>query len=219
MGSGVPQGSVLGPLLFLIYVNDIGDNLRSHLKLFANDCTVYREIITTSDCEALQDDLNAILHWTRVWQLSLNVSKCTVMTLSNKRSLPIYTYHLNNTPLQWCDSVKYLGVRLDKKLTWGPRVAEVRLKATTVLNLLRRTLHRCNTKAKTRTYQALVRPRLEYCAPVWKLHKSCDIAALEKVKARAARWICGSSWDKRNHQWSKSSRLCLTELKWMSVES
>ena len=89
-------------------------------------------------------------------------------------------------------SVKYLGVRLDKKLTWGPHVAEVRLKAISVLNLLRRTLHRCNAKAKIRAYQALVRQRLEYCAPVWKPHKSCDIAALEKVQARAARWICGS---------------------------
>ena len=143
--SGAPQGSVIGPLLFLIYTNDIGSNLSSSTRLFADDYTIYREVSKQSDCEMLQMDLNNLHIWTQKWQLSLNASKCKAMRFTNKWKLNHYVYHLNNTPLEWCESYKYLGVILTRSwLGMTMHVSEVKLKATRILNLLRQTMYGCN---------------------------------------------------------------------------
>ena len=112
--SGVPQGSILGPLLFLIYVNDIGDNLTSHSRLFADDCVIYREISESSGCSTMQEDLVRVYEWTQKWQLALNLSKCkAIICISNKRRP---AYRLNNVAVEWVDTFKYLGVRIHPKL-------------------------------------------------------------------------------------------------------
>ena len=82
--SGVPQGSILGPLLFLLYVNDIGTHLKSQIRLFADDCTIFREIASREDCEVLQSDVHKLYQWTCKWQLHLNLSKCKALCISNK---------------------------------------------------------------------------------------------------------------------------------------
>lgn len=102
--SGVPQGSILGPLLFILYINDIGSGLSSHISLFADDCTIFKEISSRQDCDAPQADLNCLFSWTHKWQLSFNTSKCKVMCITNKKKSPQYTYHLNNVPLEWVDT-------------------------------------------------------------------------------------------------------------------
>ena len=81
--SGVPQGSILGPLLFILYINDSGNNLKSPIKLFADDRVVYRRIVTRSDCIELLDDIHTLYHWTQDWQLGLNISKFKSMDLTN----------------------------------------------------------------------------------------------------------------------------------------
>ena len=84
--SGVPQGSLLGPLLFLVYINDISDNLASPAKLFADDCAIYRQVSSnTVDCITLQD-LSKLYTWTQKWQLALNLSKCKAIRISNKEN-------------------------------------------------------------------------------------------------------------------------------------
>ena len=115
--SGVPQESVLGPLLFLMYINDIDVGLTSSVRLFADDCAVFRVITCKMDCDALQSDLNRLYHWTQLWQLTFNQSKCKVMRITNKRNKIHYTYSLNNASLEWVDTFKYLGVRINSKLT------------------------------------------------------------------------------------------------------
>ena len=74
--SGVPQGSVLGPVLFLIFINDLPDNIRSSVRLFADDCVLYRNVKSPLDCQILQDDLNSLAKWEMDWQMKFNVSKC-----------------------------------------------------------------------------------------------------------------------------------------------
>ena len=109
--SGVPQGSILGPLLFLIYVNDISVNLDSPTKLFADDCVLFREIKGSSvGCDILQRDLSRIYDWSQKWQLSLNVTKCKVLCISNRKLTSQYCYKINNLPLEWVDTFKYLAV-------------------------------------------------------------------------------------------------------------
>ena len=87
--SGVPQGTVLGPLMFLLYINDIKCGISSHLKLFADDCILYRTINSQQDQLLLQHDLNIILKWTETWLMELNISKCVVLTCSRLTSSTI----------------------------------------------------------------------------------------------------------------------------------
>ena len=98
--SGVPQGSVL----FLMYINDIDVGLSSSVRLFADECAVFRVITCKMDCDALQSDLNRLNHWTQLWQLTSNQSKCKVMRITNKRNKIHYTYSLNNASLEWVDT-------------------------------------------------------------------------------------------------------------------
>ena len=152
MTSGVTQGSILGPLLFLVYINDLNAGLSSSVRLFADDCAICRVINNKKDCDDLQADLDRLYNWTQLWQLNLNQFKCKVMRITNKRKKFHYTYRLNTAPLEWVDTFRYLGVRKNTKLTWTDHVLEVRMKATRVLNLLRTAMQRCSKQAKARAY-------------------------------------------------------------------
>ena len=215
--SGVPQGSILGPLLFLIYVNDIGHGLKSQARLFADDCTIFREVSSKSDIDALQCDLVKIYQWTQKWQLHLNLSKCKAICISNKRSPPSAQYLINNVPLQWVDTFKYLGITINQKLKWDDHSTNAVLKASRMLNLLRRNMRGCSKSAKSKAYTALVRPHLEYCVPVWAPHTMKYQHALEKVQKRAARWIC-AKWDRSTYRWTKSYDECCNILGWTSLQ-
>lgn len=85
VSSGVPLGSILGPLLFIIYIDDLGRNIKSKIRLFADDCVLYRDIISVKDCRVLQDDLSALALWSHTWQLQFNVSKCKATGISIKK--------------------------------------------------------------------------------------------------------------------------------------
>ena len=172
--SGVPQGFILGSLLFIIYINNIGSSLASHTRLFADDCTVFREISSHQDCVALQTDLDRLLIWSQKWQLSLSASKCKMMCISSKTETPQYTYLLNNVPLEWVNTYVYLRVKIHKKLNWGDHISGITHKATKILNILRRAMYTCSSNAKNRAYIALVRPHLEYCSPVWSPYSGTD---------------------------------------------
>ena len=142
--SGVPQGSILGPLLFLLYVNDIGTHLKSQIRLFADDCTIFREIASREDCEVLQSDVHKLYQWTCKWQLHLNLSKCKALCISNKRTPPTYTYHLSGAVLECVDSISYLGVKITCKLCWSDHISSAAAKANHILSLLRRSMYGCS---------------------------------------------------------------------------
>ena len=217
--SGVPQGSVLGPLLFIIYINDISANLDSKISLFADDCAIYREVSDLSDCSVLQHDLNTISSWTNKWQLKLNTDKCKVMQITNKRNPIIFPYTLGTHGLEWVDSYTYLGVTYNGKLSWTAQCQQAAAKANMMLGLLKRVMKGSHTQAKVRAYRSIVRPHLEYCVQAWSPHYQKNIEILESVQRRAARWMAGSVWSQNSMKWSKSYEQCLTELNLPSLRA
>ena len=101
--SGVPQGTVLGPLMFLLYINDITQGMDSPLHLFADDCLLYRVINSVEDSNRLQGDLDRLSEWANIWQLKFNVSKCTVIHCTRSQTPLICDYFLNNHILKISD--------------------------------------------------------------------------------------------------------------------
>ena len=113
----------------------------STTKLFADDCALYREVNSTRDALILQSDIiNHLFSWSQRWQLPLNVNKCKIINISNKKTNPPTTYFLNDSNLEWVDTFKYLGVVIDHKMKWGDQINHSTSKATKILNLLRRNL-------------------------------------------------------------------------------
>ena len=186
--SGVPQGSILGLLLFILYVNDIKSVIsHSYLKMFADDLTLYRNIASVSDCELLQWDLRRIYEWTLTWLLRLNPLKCEALNINNKRCPLHFNYYIGSHLISWVQKVKYLGVFVTSKLNWSDHYKYCVHKATVCLNHLCRIMFGASFLAKNIAYKCLVRPHLEYACPVWSPFTSSNIKLIESVQRRAAR--------------------------------
>ena len=213
VSSGVPQGSVLGPLLFLLYVDELTTIPKvCKLKLFADDVLLYVSVKSVKDCQLLQKDLSAIVEWSKLWQLNLNPRKCEALSITNKKKPIIFTYFIGDQPVKWTNLVKYLGIHINSKLQWSTQCQIVAAKATRILNVLRRTMFGCDSEAKCRAYKAIVRPLMEYACVVWSPHTAKDVNLLEAVQRRAARWACGSRWDPSTCSWSLSHDTCYQKL-------
>ena len=179
--SGVPQATVLGPLLFLLYINDIASNIQSEIRVFADDCILYRTINKSADCLILQDDINQLLSWASVWQMQFNSKKCHILSITRQRSRPTTTYTLGAEILSPVDSYPYLGVTVSSDLRWHNHISNISTKATRILNFVRRNVHSCSPEAKPLAYTSWVRPHLEYASSAWDPYLTKDIAQLESV--------------------------------------
>ena len=217
--SGVPQGSVLGPLLFILYIDGLHHSVtNSTLKIFANDVTLYKVVTDASDCHVLQEDLTSIFGWTVAWQVRLNPGKCEALNISNKRAPLQFDYSINGGVIQWKPFVRYLGIHVNSK-TWSDHCRIIASKATKLLNVLHRTMFGCSTLAKDVPYKSIVRPSMEYTCEVWNPHTEKDCALLHAIQNRAARWILKSRWDPESLRWTKSSRDCVLTLNWPSLST
>ena len=211
--SGVPQGTVLGPLLFILYISDLPQGIKSQVRLFADDCILYREIKTEDDKAVLQNDIDTLCSWESKWQMKFNIDKCHVMHITHKRK-PLHTYYtMNGDRLNSVTNHTYLGVELNSKLNWADHVNNTATKANKVLGLLRRNLYSCPQKVKETAYKALVRPKLEYCASVWDPYKQDHKNRLEAVQRRAARFVCKDS------RRTSSVSTMITKLGWKPLEN
>jgi len=189
--SGVPQGSVLGPLLFLIFINDSGLNISSNIRFFADDCCIYRIIKSPVDKDILQNDLNTITAWCSKWGMDLNCKKCVLMTVSRLKSRAANrSYSLLGSDLKKVDFYKYLGVTLNSSLTWSNHILSAISSGNRALGFVRRNLKSCSKETKLMCYKTLVRPHLEYASAAWDPFLAGEIHKLEMVQRRAARFIC-----------------------------
>ena len=188
VSSGVPQGSVLGPLLFNLFINDLPLVTSSTCLLFADDTLLYRPIKSPNDEQQLQHDINQIQLWCDVNKMKLNTKKTKVMRISWSTSVePNYT--LNGTQLDVVSEYKYLGVILNKKLTWDTHVDYVVTKANRMLGFVFSVARHLSSDAFLALYKALVLPIIEYGVPVWHLHTNALIDKIERVQRRATRMI------------------------------
>ena len=169
--SGVPQGTVLGPLLFLLYINDLPNNLTSNVRLFADDCLLYQPITSDNDISLLQNDLIKLEEWQNTWLMKFNPTKCFTMTLASRKPAPnIYTFC--GQQLKSVQSHCYLGVQISNTLNWTAQCNSVARKAQQTLGVIRRNLNKCPTHIKSIAYTTLFRPILEYASASSTLPKT-----------------------------------------------
>ena len=206
--SGVPQGSVLGPSMFLFYVNDLADTLSSSVRLFADDTIIYLTIQCEDDANQLQNDLDKLAEWSRAWSMELNIDKCQVITVTRNHTKINHQYRLNNTILKSVTSAKYLGVTLTSDLSWNTHITNICQKANKTLAFLRRNLQIHSVQLKEMAYKTLIRLLVEYGATVWDPYSERNIYQLEMVQRRAARYVM-----KRYHNTSSVTEM-LGQLDW-----
>ena len=211
--SGVPQGSVLGPPLFLYYINDIAENLKSTVRLFADDTMAYLAVKTEKDAEVLQEDLRKLGVWEKKWLMEFHPKKCQVLSITKKRSTIKYPYHLHGHLLEHVESAKYLGVTISKDFTWNKHIDNITAKASRSLGFLKRNLQIRSLALKERAYKALVRPLVEYAPCIWDPYTSTHTDKVEMIQRRAARYVLN-----RYHNRS-SVKSMLDLLKWPSLQT
>ena len=197
--SGVPQGSVLGPTLFLIYINDIAADIQSTIRLFADDCLIYRLISSPEDHYIPQEDLNRLTVWAATWQMNFNVDKCNIMQFSSARHKRPFTYTMQGLPLCKVDHHSYLGVVLDHKLSWEAHQNYVCNKVNRLLAFLNRNLPTYNQHLRENSYKQLVLPVLDYCATIWDPHYHNAVHRIEMLQNRAAHFVLNRPWRKHYH--------------------
>lgn len=190
--SGVPQGSVLGPLLFLVYINDIAATISSSIRLFADDCVLYRRITTPDDVTNLQNDLTKLTEWCNIWQMQINTEKTKHMAFSMLSSTPKNAYAVNGTVIENVTTFKYLGVFLTCDLSWRTHIEYITNKALRKLGFLKRSLYLANSDTRLHAYTTLIRSSLEYASIIWNPHQSNLTNLLEAVQNKAARFILRS---------------------------
>ena len=209
--SGVPQGSILGPLLFLIFIDGITSVSISNgsMLLYADDILLYRVIRNRQDLVHIQQDINSLHNWIQEKYLQFNASKCKYMLISRKRQPLVSSdlFTINNLKIEKVEHFKYLGVWLSSNLTWNKHIEEICKSASKQTGMIYRKFYQ-NSSRETllNLYISLIRPRLEYAAPVWDPSHQTLTQAVEKVQ-RFALKMCLKNWSSTYEELLTDSKL------------
>ena len=191
--SGVPQGSALGPILFILYVNGLPIVLSCVSKLFADDTKMYRSVDFYGDSNTIQMDLYELDNWSSSWQVKFNIQKCKVLHLGKKSPRNFYlVFDKDNKCLSSIKDISEqpdLGIQMDESLKLEKQTSNVGKKANGVLASTRRTFKYINKDSFPILYKSLVRPHLEYCSSIWSPYMVKDIKLTESVQRRATKSV------------------------------
>ena len=183
--SGVPQGSVLGPLLFLLFIEDMPCNVKySDCRLYADDTLL---CCADKNQAQLQEDVNALVVWSCNWGMKFNPKKCVHMQLGKPQ--PEFTLLINDTPIPPAESIKYLGVHIHHTLKWNFHIEKITKKANRCLGMLRRHISYASHKTKLLAFNAIVRSTLEYACQVWSPHQKGLSKLIDNIHRKGVRWI------------------------------
>ena len=196
--SGVPQGSILGPILFVLFINDMpqGIDIDSNLALYADDTKLWRKIKCDEDIAKLQNDIGYLQKWSECNKMKFHPRKCKVLSIHSKPSplsmLPfVYShYDLGDNLLAYADSERDLGVVINNKLNFNQHCEQIISKANQKYGLLRRTCHFVNdTQRKRILYLTLVRSQFEHCSQVWNPQSETMLNKCEAIQKKCIKWI------------------------------
>ena len=192
--SGIPQGTVLGPVLFVIYINDLLDNIKSDGLMFADDTKIFRHITSREDDLAFQSDIKLLEHWSDKWQLQFHPDKCHVLTLGKLENIRhAHRYVICNNEMEHVFEEKDLGVTIDYGLKFEEHISKKVQVANSIVGLIRRSFSFLNCETFKRLYTAFVRPHLEYAQSVWAPHLVKNVTTVENVQIRATKLVDGLS--------------------------
>lgn len=190
--SGIPQGSVLGPLLFLLYINDLPDKIDSTVYMYADDTKIYRKIESQDDHKQLQLDLNKLKDWSDIWLLKFHPDKCFNLTIG-KNDTDENIYHIRsqneNHSMTKVDNIKDIGVTVDAELKFEIHINNKVATAQKMIGIIRRSFIFLNCEIFVPLYKALVRSHFDYAMPTWCPHRAKQIIEIEGVQRRATKLI------------------------------
>ena len=187
--SGVPQGSVLGPILFLVYINDLEEGVTGNILKFADDTKLFTKTKEIGDKQNLQDDIDKLVKWSEKWQMLFNFGKCKCLHIGPGNTS--MNYEMGGTILSTTVKEKDLGVTMDANMKVSEQCGIAASKANQVLGMIRRNITYKDKSFIVPLYKAIVRPHLEYCIQAWSPYLRKDIDMLEKIQRRATKLIPG----------------------------
>jgi hypothetical protein len=191
--SSVPQGSVLGPLLFTVFINDLPDRVKNECRLYADDSKLIGVIENEEDVIRIQKDIDSMQSWAKTWQMSFNYDKCKVMHFEKQNRECTYKmdlgqgeqFHLiEKSPVE-----RDLGLMVSSDLRWSTQLEKATKSAKAIIAQIRNSFRYLDEELVRLLYVSLVRPHLEFAVPVWNPYLKKDIEKLEEIQHRATRLV------------------------------
>lgn len=190
--SSVPLGSVLSPLLFALFINDLPPLIKAKILLFADDLKIFIKITSHDDARLLQNDIETIVNWCNINNLQLNIGKCNTMSFTRKLPANTHTfnYNINGHSLNRVNSCEDLGVIFDSKLTFEQHCKNITSRAYKVLGFISRSLNKFKLMSTYNTlYNMYVRSIVDYCSSIWNPHCGIYIETVENIQHRFTRML------------------------------
>ena len=189
--SGVPQGSILGPLLFLLYINDMASvGTACTLALFADDSKCFKSIVNLNDCYTLQNDLDKLYNWSRTWKMDFNPTKCKVLSIHRSRNPIIFYYRMNDVVLEHVSTFKDLGVIIDETLSFTAHIDSILNKCSKVCGMIKRSVgFSAPVNVKLQLYKTLCRSIMDFSSQLWSPQSKMLIIKTESIQRSMTKYI------------------------------
>ena len=192
ISAGVPQGSILGPLIFLTYINDLAEHVETNIRLYADDASLYITYQNADEAATLlNDDLARVQTWADKWLMTFNPSKTESLTFSRKHHIVTPPLIMNNAPINEVQQHTHLGLTLQQNGRWTEHLREMITRAKKRVDILRSLTYRLTRQSLQKLYTSFIRPILEYGSSVWDNCSQAMKLEVEKVQLSAIRAITG----------------------------